>query len=85
MFKKIRLAISSRCGRAQAVTTLVRYAGNVDSRGPLQPNPAAAGRMNHRGSGVTEDSSAKYAKERQKFFGFHFRNQYLCPSLKSVV
>jgi DNA-binding NarL/FixJ family response regulator len=26
--------------------------------------------MNHRGSGVTEDSSAKYAKERQKFFGF---------------
>jgi len=38
--------------------------------------------MNHRGSGVTEDSSAKYAKERQKCFGFPFRNQYLCPSLK---
>jgi hypothetical protein len=29
--------------------------------------------MNHRGSGVTEDSSTKYAKERQKFFGFSER------------
>jgi hypothetical protein len=64
------------------VTTLVRYAGNVTRADHYNQIRRLPDEMNHRGSGVTEDSSAKYAKERQKFFGFHFRNQYLGPSLK---
>jgi hypothetical protein len=36
------------------------------------------GRMNHRGSGVTEDSPAKYAKARPKFFGFAERRLPPC-------
>jgi hypothetical protein len=35
--------------------------------------------MNQRGSGVTEDSSAKYAKEHQKFFGFAERRPTTLP------
>jgi hypothetical protein len=33
MFKKTRLVISSRCGRAHAVITLVWYAGNMTRAG----------------------------------------------------
>jgi hypothetical protein len=33
MFEKTWLAISSRCGHAEAVTTLVTYAGNMTRAG----------------------------------------------------
>jgi hypothetical protein len=66
MFEKTWLAIGSRCGRAQAVTTLVRYAGNVTCADHYNQIRWLPDEMNHRGSGVTEDSSAKYAKRTPK-------------------
>ena len=39
--------------------------------------------MNHRGSGVTEDFPAKYARERQKFFGLAERRLPPCRRARS--